>query len=377
MAEYSRIMTGQVVSNGAFTTAVVLPFIPNYIELSNQTRAAAASGVTRAWWETDMGQGAAFATTTSGGSDLTSFITTTTGTGFKTIKAGLALQYGPTFFLGASGGIVGTSSTVTTITTTAAHGLTTGNWVVFQNLYQTATTGMQQFAGIPFMVTVTSSTVFTINWNASTSAYTTIATGGLNTLASFKQIYHPVIYSPEDSFIAGISTTLGVTTVVTTAPHNLKIGSEFAFRIPIQWGPYQLNSLPDVYVPGKPIYYYVDTVPTSTTFTIYGFVPPYTAYTANQPFTSFPGQKFPQVVPVGDVNTGGKQLSLGSQLYPSPTVFNGYTGSTTVPVSTINGPAIEGAFINATFQGFVFGSGVGGTAADVISWRAMMSDLNL
>ena len=129
-------------------------------------------------------------------------------------------------------------------------------------------------------------------------------------------------------------------------------------------------------IPGSPIYGYVVSVTDSTNFVVNINSSAYTAYTSNQAFLSFPGLKFPQVVPVGDVNTGGLQISAGSQLYPSPQVFNGFQGSVTVPVNTINGPAILGAFVNATFQGFIIGSGVSGTASDVLFWRAYMHDIN-
>ena len=62
-----------------------------------------------------------------------------------------------------------------------------------------------------------------------------------------------------------------------------------------------------------------------------------------------PGLSPPQMLSVGDVNTGGWPISNGSPLYPSPLV-NG--------VSTINGPAIQGAFTNNTRQGFVIGNAV-------------------
>src|ERR1700677_4030244 len=101
MAEYSRLASGNVTSilTGA-PTSVILPFIPDFIEISNATRATAASGVTRAWWERDMGQGAAFVVTTSAGpADGTSFISAATGGGFSTFQAGLSLQFGPTLAL--------------------------------------------------------------------------------------------------------------------------------------------------------------------------------------------------------------------------------------------------------------------------------------
>ncbi len=392
MAEYSRLAQGQVVSTGG-ATAVILPFIPNYIEIFNKTRAKAQNGnttntpcITQAWWETDMGQGAAAyvqTTTTadftgyigtSGSSDSSSIPTVVAGTGFTTVQAGLALQYGPTVLLGGSGGI--TKASGPTVTTTAAHGLVVGDVVVFSNLYQTSTTGMQQIAGIPFqVVTVPTTTTFTINWNTNQSNYTAISAGGLNTLASFKQVLYPALYAPGVAVISAI--TLGTTTTIqTTMPTNVVVGQEIGFRIPSAWGTIQLNELPNVLIPGSPIYGYVVSVTDSTNFVVNINSSAYTAYTSNIPFLSFVGLKFPQVVPVGDVNTGGLQISAGSQLYPSPQVYNGYQGSVTVPVNTINGPAILGAYINATFQGFIIGSGISGTAADVIYWRAQLVDVN-
>lgn len=370
MAEYSRMASGQVTSTGG-ATPVVLPFIPHYIEISNSTRAVAASGVTRAWWETDMGQGAAFVTTTGAGpADGTSFITAATGTGFSTFQAGLSLQYGPTVFLGASGGI--TKAAAGVVTTTAAHGLVSGNVVVFQNIAQTSTTGMQQIAGIPFVITVLSGTTFSIPWNTNQSNYTAIATGGLNTLASFKKVLYPALYTPGTAFISAIS--LGATTAVTTtAPHNFVVGQEVAFRIPTAWGTSQLNSLPNTTIPGSPVYGFVTAVGSSTTATININSAAYTAFNSNQAFLSYPGEQFPQILAVGDVNTGGYPITATSALYPSPSIYN---GSSTSVVSTINGPAIQGAYINATFMGFILGSGVAGTAADTIYWRAYMHDMN-
>lgn len=378
MSEYSRLASGQVVSTGG-QTAVVVPFIPNYIAIENITRQVAGSGVTSATWNTDYGQGAATLSTFGTGSQYiapvgqSSSAGLTSGTGFTTIQAGLALQYGPTVFLGASGGITKASAAV--VTTTAAHGLVTGNWVIFQNLYQTSSTGMQQIAGIPFMVTVTGTTTFTIPWNTNQSNYTAIATGGLNTLASFKQILYPVLYAPGASYISAL-TLSSTTTVVTTAPHNFFVGQEVAFRIPTSWGTTQLNSLPNVIIPGSPIYGFVTSVTNSTTFVVNINSSAYTAFNSNQIFVNFPGEQFPQVVAVGDVNTGGFALSATSQLYPSPTIFNGFTSSTSVGVNTINGPAIQGSYINGTFQGFIIGSAISGTASDVIMWRAYLHDVN-
>lgn len=366
MAEYSRLAQGVVTSTGNGTN-VILPFQPSFIEIFNSTRATAVSGVTRASWISEMGQGAAALVTTGAGpADGTSYITSATGGGFTTFGAGLSLQYGPTVFLGASGGITNASPAV--VTTTANHGLVSGNVVVFQNLYQSATTGMQQIAGIPFVVTVLSATTFSIPWNTNQSNYTAIATGGLNTLASFKQVLYPSLYIPGTSFISAI--TLGATTVVTTtAPHNMVVGQEVGFRIPTYWGTYQLNELPNVLIPGSPIYGFVTAVNSSTQVTVNIVSSAFTAFNSNQPFANFPGEQFPQMVAVGDNNSGSNQFGYGS-----PSVYTGYSTSA---VSTINGPAIAGAYINATFQGFIIGASVDGNASDTIYYRAGYSDLIL
>lgn len=393
MAEYSKIATGQVTSNGG-QTLVILPFTPNKIKIFNQTRAVAQNGnttntfcITKAGWYTDMGQGAAWYTQTTTTADFTGYIapsggtsssipTVVSGTGFTTVQAALMLQYGAVYQHTGSTDFSISKASPAVVTTTTNHGLTTGQWVIFQNLAQTSTTGMQQIAGIPFMVTVTGATTFTIAWNTNQSNYTAFnsATSTSN-VGSYKQILYPVLYAPNDAVISSI-TTGTTTTIVTTAPSNVVVGQEVAFRIPSVWGTTQLNSLPNLTIPGSPVYGYVISVTNSTTFVVNINSTGYTAFNSNQTFASYPGLKYPQVVSVGDVNTGGIQISSGSQLYPSPQVFNGYVSSTTVGANTINGPAIQGAFINATFQGFVIGSGVSGTASDIIFYEASLSDIN-
>jgi hypothetical protein len=76
--------------------------------------------------------------------------------------------------------------------------------------------------------------------------------------------------------------------------------------------------------------------------------------------------QLPQVVAVGDVNTGGWPISAGSKLYPPP-VVNG--------ANTINGPAIQGAFVNNTAQGFIVGASLAGASSDVVYWRAILADM--
>lgn len=384
MAEYSRLASGQVLSSGADTT-VVVPFIPDFIEISNRTRAVAGAGVTRAWWMTDMGQGAAFLDTFGTGEQFiaplggTSSGALVSGTGFTTIQAGLALQYGPVYSH-TVGDFTISKANPAVVTTTVNHNLVSGNVVIFSNLSQTSTTGMQQIAGIPFVVTVTGATTFTIPWNTNQSNYTIFNSAtSTGNIGSWKKILYPALYVPGTTVISAI--TLGATTtVVTTAPHNFVVGQQVAFRIPSipgvlppAWGTTELNSLPNTLIPGSPIYGYVVSVTNSTTVVININSTAYTAFNNNYPFLSFVGRTPPQIVAVGDVNTGGWPISAGSDLYPSPLVFDGFS---TTAKRTINGPGIQGAYINNTFMGFIIGDSVSGTEADVIYWRAYMHDKN-
>jgi hypothetical protein len=370
MAEYSRLASGQVTSvlTGA-PTSVILPFTPDFIEISNSTRAAAASGVTRAWWETDMGQGAAFVVTTGAGpADGTSFISAATGGGFSTFKGGLSQQFGASLPIAS----ITKNAGAPIVTTTGNHGLVSGNVVIFQNLYQSSTTGMQQIAGIPFVVTVTGATTFTIPFDNSGSNYTALSGSPTNPTPTVKQVLYPNLFAPSVGFISAL--TLSSSTIVkTTAPSNIQVGQEVAFRIPSSWGTTQLNSLPNTIIPGSPIYGYVTSVTNSLTFVVNINSTGYTAYNANQVFASFPGENFPQVVPVGDVNSGGYPYT-GAQLYPSPAFYNG-TGTGTV--LSVNGPSIQGAFANNSSMGFIIGGSISGTTADTIFWRAYLHDMNV
>ncbi len=208
-----------------------------------------------------------------------------------------------------------------------------------------------------------------MKWNGNQSNYTALS--GSPTGAFVKKVLYPSLYVPGVSIIEAI-TTGSTTTIVTTAPHNLVVGQEVAFRIPTVWGTTQLNSLPNSTIPGSPIYGYVITVTDARTVVVNINSTGYTAYNSNQPVASVPGLSFPQMVAVGDINTGGVQISSGSPLYPPPK-FLQENGSFE---STINGPAIQGAFVNNTSQGFILGAGlaVAAQAAQVIYWRAFLHD---
>lgn len=353
MAEYSRLAKGHVTSLGG-STPVILPFVPDYVEITNYTAATtpASAGVPYAKWDAQMGQGYAVTSVFNATPVLTTAVLTSTG--FSTFAAGLGQQFG------ARIAITGITKASPAVVTTATHGLVSGDIIMLQGLYQSSTTGMAQISSMPFVVTVTGATTFTIPWNTNQSNYTALS--GSPTGAYIKKVLYPELYYPQVSYITAITT--GTTTVVsTTSPHNLVVGQEVAFRIPSTWGTVELNSLPNNSIPGSPIYGYVTVVNSTTQVTVNINSTGYTAYTSNQTIASVPGLTPPQLVPVGDNNTGFLLASgLGS--------------GTSATHTTINGPAISGAFLNNTSQGFIIGAGVAGTAADVLYYRAILHDIS-
>jgi hypothetical protein len=304
--------------------------------------------------------------------------------GISSFAAGTLLQYGPVVQHGGSpvSDFSITAASPAVVTTVGNHGLQTGDVIIFANLSQTSSTGMQQIAGMPFVVTRTAATTFSINWDASGSNYTAFNTGtSTNNVGSYKKVLYPNLYFPGNNIISAI-TTGTTTTITTTEQNNFVVGQEVAFRVPSVWGTTQLNSLPNPIIPGSPIYGFVVSVTNPVTFVVNINSTGYTAFNANQPFASYPGEKWPQVVAVGDVNTGGVQITAGSPLYPSPK----FSYATLFDSSTINGPAIRGAYVNNTSQGFVIGAGAGrvlttanlaGAAGNVIYWVAYLDDLSV
>ncbi len=390
MAEYSRIAKGNFTAASGVTAAYVnLPFQPDYVELWNYTNikaSPAAHLVTRAWWDNKLIDGSNNPTMIelyNSAGTAAAFDTIQTN-GISSYYGGLALQYGPTIQ------IASTTKATNTITTATAHGYNVGDTVIMQGLATGVTNNAYRLLnGIPFtIVTVPTTTTFTISWNTNQSNYTALSASPAGALV--KKVLYPFLYLPEDNFIAAITTGSSQTVIQTTMYHNLELGQEVAFRVPSFWGMTQLNSLPNNVIPGSPIYGYV----TAITGTVDGVAldnwhvavninsSAYTAFNTNQ--STIPTNVTPaQIVPVGDVNTGG--LSIGTYdtttLYPSPAF--------PIPnnrVPTINGPAIKGAFVNNTSQGFFIGAGIGnvdtnaGTAiltpsqANQIYWHAYLHD---
>jgi hypothetical protein len=382
MTEYSRMAKGRFVSTGA-SQIINLPFVPDYVEFINYTASAsgADNGVPNAHWDALMGQGVAVIDRFQAANQLTTDTVDTLG--ISTFTAGQMLQFGATQSVSTI-----TKADPAVVTATAAHGLKSGDVVVFQNLYQTATTGMPQIDGIPFTVTVTGATTFTIAWNTNQSNYTAYDTATATVDATFKQVLYPYLYAPGVNIITAI-TTGSTTTIDTTSAHNFVVGQEVAIRMPqvqgvspTAWGDSRYNSLPNSLTPGSPQYGYVIAVTDYNTVVVNINSTGYTAYNSNIPVANVSGLSYPQIVAVGDVNTGGVQISSGSALYPPP--FTRPIGNTTV--NTINGPAIQGAYFNNTSQGFIIGAGAAqgdasailiGAAEDVIYWRAYLHDLSI
>jgi hypothetical protein len=116
--------------------------------------------------------------------------------------------------------------------------------------------------------------------------------------------YNPPIepqnFKPSAFDIAGI--TLGITTVVTTsAPHNYVIGQLIRTIIPPFYGTYQLNEQTA----------YVISIPSTTQVTLNLNS---TGYNAFIPTPSY-GPTPPQIVAVGDINTG--LISSTGRILPS------------------------------------------------------------
>lgn len=371
MAEYSKIARGSFTSTGA-AKAIYLPFKPNIIRMTNYTAAAtpAQNGVPFANWDVGMGQGYGIIQAFNATPVLTT--DNMTSGGFSTFSAGQALQFGAQIQIS---GITKASPAV--VTTGSAHGYSSGDVVIFQGLKQSSTTGMQQIAGIPFSITVTGTTTFTIPWNTNQSNYTALS--GSPSGAYVKKVLYPFLYAPGVSVISAL--TLSTTTTVDTASaHNFVVGQKVGFYIPAEYDTIELNPLPNSTIPGSPVYGHVISVTDYNTVVVDIDSSSYTSFDSNQTFASVAsGLDFPQIFAVGDVNSGGTAISSGSALYPPP-----YITPISANVSSINGPAISGAFFNNSRQGFTIGAGAGvtltstvlvGASSDVIFWEAILSDM--
>ena len=368
MAEYSRIAQGSFTSTGA-AKSIYLPFQPNLIRMTNYTAAAtpANHGIPYATWQSGMGQG--FGIVSLFNSTPALITDSVDANGFSTFNANSVLSFGAPIQIS---GI--TKAAAAVVTTGSAHGYASGDVVIFYGLYQSSTTGMPQICGIPFVITVTGSTTFTIPWNTNQSNYTALS--GSPTGAFVKKVLYPDLYLPSGSVISAVST--GTTTTVTcTTNHNFVAGQEVGFHIPSQYGITELNELPNSVIPGSPVYGVVTSVTSNTVFVCNIDSSTYTAYANNVAVASVGGLSFPQVYAIGSLNSGGPSYS-GGNLYPSQSFPTSSGG-----VATIGGPGLLGAFTNNTRQGFVIGAGTAagdssavlvGATSDVVYWEAVLTD---
>lgn len=372
MAEYSRMAKGKFTSTGA-AQVVNLPFVPDYVSFTNYTASAAAAtsqNVVSAQWDANMGQGFAIQQGYNATPAIIWDLVSTNG--ISTFSAGQLLQFGTTLTVTDI-----TKAAAASVTTSAAHGYASGDVVILEGLFQTSTTGMPQLNGVPFTVTVTSTTTFTIPYNTNQSNFTIIS-GAATGTPRCKKVLYPSLYFPGATVITAITRDT-TTTIDTASAHNFVVGQEVSFRVPSSWGTSELNSLPNALIPGSPAYGYVIAVTDYNTVVVNINSSAYTAFNSNQTVASVPGLTYAQIVAVGDVNTGGVQLSSGSALYPPP--YSLPIGTTRV--NTINGPAVQGAFVNNSAQGFIIGAGAGGVlttsklvgaSSDVIYWEALLHD---
>lgn len=356
MAEYSKLAQGSFACI-ASQQVIYLPFVPNYVlvqNISGTNHAAGAGSVNVLQWTDAMNQGdGILQLQDSTGASHFSNCTAAGSPGITTFSAGLAFSYGAQVQIASI-----SKANPAVVTTASAHGYSNGNIVFLEGV-----SGMQQIASIPFQITYISTTSFSIPWNTNQSNYTAVS--GSPSGAYVRKINNPFLYAPGVSFISSI--TLGATTtVVTTGPNNFVVGQEVAFRIPPVWGSIQLNSLPNVNLPGSPIYGYVTSVTTSTNTVVVNInSAAFSAFNSNPAYAA--GLTPPQILAVGDVNSGGWPYT-GSQLYPSP-IING--------ANTINGPAVMGAFVNNTRMGFVIGGAIltpGEIGNSSYFWQAMAFD---
>lgn len=366
MTEYSKMAKGTatVLASGG-TAPINLPFLPDYVEFFNLTAQTTPTNtwIVKGFWDRNMGQGAAAYDLYTTGPAYSTGSTTTNGISLFAAR-GL-------FRYGTTQQVVSITKASPAVVTVTGHGYVTGDVVIFTGLFQSTTTGMPQITNMPFTVTVIDANSFSIPWNTNQANYTALS--GSPVGASVKKVLYPYLYEPGVSYISGI-TTGTTTTITTTDAHNFYVGQEVAFHIPPSWGTTQLNTLPNNLIPGSPIYAYVVSVTDYRTVVVNVDSTSYTAFNSNQPF-AITGLSYPQICAVGDINTGGVQISAGSQLYPP--LYTRPIGNTTV--NTINGPAIQGAFFNNSSMGFMIGPAlaVAAQSGQTIYWRAFSHDISI
>ena len=349
MSQYSKQIDGSFTSAGV-AKFLSLPFVPDMIEIWNETQYATTTNhhAISAIGFSESASGTAYATASNATANVG--VVLTSG-GFTFLSAG-TYQYGPALTIT---GITQASAAV--VTTSAAHNLSVGDAVLI-----TGTTGMLQIAGQVYTVqTVGSTTTFTIDVNS--SGFAAAATAG-----TASKLLYADLYVPEGSAITAVST--GTTTTVTTAlNHSFVIGQEVYFIVPSAWGMKQLDSTYVVNNTGVVQQAYVTSIPNPNQIVVNVNSTGFTAFAYPTSATAALGLTFPQVIAIGDQNSGG---TFVPPLPPQPS--SSYLSGTLYP----NALTIPGAYLPNTRQGVIVGTGDGTTilhaTSDVVRWRASYAD---
>ena len=365
MTELSKRAQGSFISTGN-DYPVYLPFTPDFVRVWNMTANAHPTdgSITYMMWNSFMSPLNSYTLIYENGVLIPRTVLVS---GITRIYDGVSLKIDAPNVI-----TVVTPGSLNTTVQFNGSGYADGDVVMLEGLHETPSTGMPQICGIPFKVTSSSpgNTSFTIKWNTNQSNYTAISPG---TGSKIRRLVNPFLYSPRNLIIMGI--TLGrSTTIVTTVQHNLYVGQEVAFRIPPQWGTVELNSSRNAYAPNASISAVVSSVVDDSTVIVNIDSTSYTPFHTNIPVANIPGLTFPQMLAVGNVSMGGTPISRASQLYPSPIVEKNEA------LPTVNGPTINGAFINNTSQGFLLSANTGGivnpdsSIGDTIYWEASLHE---
>lgn len=325
MGQYSRQMQGRFTSTAATAHFIDLPVIPNLFEFWNVSQWGATSATPNEKFQyaiafSEEANDRAYVIKNLNGVATTANYTLSTG--------GISFIDASTPMYGAVKTITGITNAAPMVVTSAAHGYAVGDTVLIYG-----TTAALQVAGMAYTIQAVTTNTFTLD-NA-------VAPGSAATAGFCKQILYPDLYVPFSCPIAGI--TVGDPTVFTTSVnHNFVVGGQVRVIIPSGWGTTQINDQTG----------YVTAV-TATTVTVDIDSTGATAFAYPSSATAALGITYPQIIPVGDANTG-------------------YQASGNNPPSPIT---IPGAFYANTRIGVLISGNLLPDGDNGIRWRAEFPDL--
>lgn len=347
MTEYSKIARGQYASTGS-PQIIQIPFLPQRIKVTNLTAGAQPSNnqIVQAFWDSSYSQGTAntFVCSNTGTSPATSYLTcrNVSTNGITTFSSNNNLLLGPPKQVVAAA----SNASLTTFNVTN-HGFQIGDVVVFEGLFQTTTTGMPQICGMLFSAIINDANTISIIWNSAGSNYTALS--GSPNGAYVRKVLYPYSYYPRVAYINSFTNLTTQTQVQTTMNGVFVLGQQVVIRVPRIW-----NVLPIV----PEIIGTVTSVVNPSNYIVSIDPDLFSGFTNNVPVNALRGLSFPQMIAVGDINYGGG----------IPYIAGNYS---------INGPAVSGAFVNNTSQGFVIGSNIVSAASNFITWSAWSYDIQI